>query len=54
MKEKGYTPYFFYGKPNSKFRTVIEQYINKVNGFNEIKYIFYYNNKLIDLDCTIG
>jgi hypothetical protein len=54
MKAKGYTPYFFYGQPNSKFRTVIEQYIKKVNGFDKIKPTFYYNKKLIDLDCTIG
>jgi len=54
MKAKGYTFVFFYGQSNSKFRTVIEQYIKKVNGFDKIKPTFYYNNKLIDLDCTIG
>lgn len=54
MKAKGYTPYCFYGQPDTKFRTAIEQYIKKVNGFNEIKNIFYHNNKPIDLDCTIG
>lgn len=53
IKAKGYNPVFYYGEPNSKLRTVIEHYIKKINGSNEIKNNFYYNKKLIDLDSTI-
>ena len=54
MKAKGFNHVFYYGKPHYKFRTVIEQFIKKVNGFNKIKNEFYYKNKLIDLDSTLG
>ena len=54
MKAKGYNAVFYYGKPNSKLGIVIEHYIKKIDGSNEIKPSFYYNNKLIDFDSTIG
>lgn len=54
IKAKDFNPVFYYGKPHSKLRTVIEQYIKKVNGSNEIQNLFYYKNKLIDLDSTLG
>ena len=53
VKAKGYNAVFYYGEPNSKLGTVIEHYIKKINGSNEIKNNFYYNKKLIDLDSTI-
>lgn len=54
IQAKGYNPKFYYGDSNSKFRTVIENYNQNVNGSFTINNLFYYNNKLIDLDSTIG
>ncbi len=54
VKAKGYNVVFYYGEPNSKLDNIIEHYIKKVNGTNEIKNSFYYNKKPIDLESTIG
>ena len=54
VKAKGYKVVFYYGEPNSKLDNIIEHYIKKVIGTNEIKNSFYYNKKPINLESTIG
>ena len=55
MKAKGYPFLFCRGNSETKIGTIIEYYINKINGKDDIKNTFVYNDNLIkNLDISIG
>lgn len=51
---KGYNAIFYYGKPDSQIKIPIQHYIKKINIPNSNNISFYYANKLIDINKTIG
>ena len=54
IQVKGHNALFCYGKPDIQFKISIEHYIKKINIPSTKKISFYYNNKLIDVNKTIG
>lgn len=51
---KDYNPFFYYGKPNCQIKIPIEYYFKKNIIPNTRKFSFYYDNKIIDINKTIG
>ena len=54
IKVKGNNALFYYGKPDAQIKIPIEHYTKNINISNTKKIKFYIDNKLIDINKTIG
>jgi hypothetical protein len=54
IQVKGNNALFYYGKPDTQIKIPIDHYTKNINISNTKKINFYYDNKLIDINKTIG
>ena len=54
IQVKGNNALFYYGKPDTQIKIPIDHYTKNINISNTKKINFYYDNKLIDINQTIG
>ena len=50
---EGFNPSFSYGKKETKVKNVIEEYFKKINISQDNNYLFYYNDKLINIESAL-
>ena len=48
---EGFEPKYYYAKPNAQIKLGIDHYFKKINAPKD-KYLFYYNDNLIDIEKT--
>ena len=51
IRAEGFDPKYYYAKPNVQIKLGIDHYFKKINAPKD-KYLFYYNDNLIDIEKT--
>ena len=52
IQAEGLKPKYYYAKPNAQVKLGIDHYFKKINDYPIDKYLFYYNDNLIDIEKT--